>query len=377
MSDEITTINDIVTQHVEKNKEKEAPKDVIIPTKVEEKVETKVEETPKLDADGKPIVEAEKKDEKPADEVKPNPLDEFLKKHNVTSLDALEEKLKPKEEKTLSPEEKERQDSLYKAKLQSFAVENGDMKLEDFHQLETLKQKADAEIVYPDFAAEYREDHEDDFEDMTEPEIEEKVKQAFEKKYKLNSEDNKVKQVGLDKLAKIAGQKRSPLESSYNTVKEKFDAELDIRNNYPNYDKAVRQVANESIPENYSFYKGKDGDEDVSIDIELSKEDKVEITDNIAKKIQNPDTYSIYKKGDLAALKTLAQSETERFIENKYKEQAKTKMAEVFMGRGLKKGSEVGAKNSFAVNQARPQATEKTANADAKQEVLESLKKDK
>lgn len=393
MSDEILTVNSIVEKHAAENPPKQEDTGANNQSKIEGQSNLSAEDKAKAELE-KTNADELAKAELEKNKATANPLDEFLKKHNVESLEALEEKLKSKEADTvLSPEEKAKRENVYKAKLQTFAVENGIMQLDDFTKLQTVKEKQDTDLVFEDWSKEYEDDNFEDFAKdfeknnpdevagLSEKEIKEKAKgeftaetkKAFDKKFKLNSEDEKIKAKGLEKLAKLAAEKRNPLESSYTKAKEKFDADLDLRNNYPQYDKTVRGFINESIPEKFVFYKGKDGEEEISVDIELSKEDKAEIAEEIAKKIQTIENYSTYKKGDMGALKDLSKKVADVFIENKYKEEGKQKMAEAFTKLGYKKG-EIGAKNSFALNQDKPSATEKVSKGDAEKQVLDSLR---
>src|ERR1700733_618627 len=123
MADEIQTVNDIVVQHAAKIKESSegAP-----PTK----------DTP-------PATTTETKDPPP------NPLEDLMKEFNLENLDDLKSRLKPKEEpKVESPEEKEKRENLYRVEMQKYAVENGQMKPDEFVKLAELKAKDDQELVY-------------------------------------------------------------------------------------------------------------------------------------------------------------------------------------------------------------------------------------
>lgn len=381
-----TTVNDIVTKAAEAN---QANSDN--GTQVLEKDKTEIKEVDKVDdktdLSDKTDLGTQDADKKDAEKDKTvvvkeeakadTSVNDLLKELGITDISELKEKLKAPA-KELSPEEKEKQESIYKANIQKFAVEKGEMKLEDFTKLENLKNKADRDLVYDSWLEDWKEENEgsDDLENLYESEIAEKAKEDFEKEFKLNSTNEKVKAKGEAKLAKAAKEIRQPLESSYNKVKDEFDREDDIRKTYPDYDKTVRKFVNDSIPEKLDFYKGKDGEIEIPIDIELSKEDKAEIAENIAKKIQNPETFSSYKKGELEALQKLAKTETDNFIFNKYKDEGLKRVAETFLSTGYKKGlakGGMGAKNSFAVNQAKNTAEGMQKATDAKTEVLNSL----
>ena len=381
-----TTVNDIVTKAAEANQSNsDNGKEVLEKDNTEikevDKVDDKTDLSDKLDLaeldSDKKDVEKDKTDTIVKEAKTDTSVNDLLKELGITDISELKEKLKAPA-KELSPEEKEKQESIYKANIQKFAVEKGEMKLEDFTKLENLKNKADRDLVYDSWLEDWKEENEgsDDLENLYESEIAEKAKEDFEKEFKLNSTNEKVKAKGEAKLAKAAKEIRQPLESSYNKVKDEFDREDDIRKTYPDYDKTVRKFVNDSIPEKLDFYKGKDGEIEIPIDIELSKEDKAEIAENIAKKIQNPETFSSYKKGELEALQKLAKTETDNFIFNKYKDEGLKRVAETFLSTGYKKGlakGEMGAKNSFALNQAKNTAEGMQKATDAKTEVLNSL----
>ena len=381
-----TTVNDIVTKAAEANQSNsDNGKEVLEKDNTEikevDKVDDKTDLSDKLDLaeldSDKKDVEKDKTDTIVKEAKTDTSVNDLLKELGLTDISELKEKLKAPA-KELSPEEKEKQESIYKANIQKFAVEKGEMKLEDFTKLENLKNKADRDLVYDNWLEDWKEENEgsDDLENLDESEIAEKAKEDFEKEFKLSSTNEKVKAKGEAKLAKAAKEIRQPLESSYNKVKDEFDREDDIRKTYPDYDKTVRKFVNEKKKKKFDFYKGKDGEIEIPIDIELSKEDKAEIAENIAKKIQNPETFSSYKKGELEALQKLAKTETDNFIFNKYKDEGLKRVAETFLSTGYKKGlakGGMGAKNSFAVNQAKNTAEGMQKATDAKTEVLNSL----
>lgn len=287
------------------------------------------------------------------EKIKTDAIAAFLKEVGADSVDALKEKLKVTGEGALTPEQKEKAKELYEANLQSFAVEKDLMKLEEFDQLKTLKSKQDADLVWEKYLNDWKEENPDVTED-----VEKLAKAEFEKDYKLNSTNEKVKQRGIDRLAKEAGEIRNPLESSYNNAKEEYDADVELRSNFPKFVQGVEKIAGELVPENIEWFRGKDGEEEVPVEIPLPEADRKEILDKVVKRLQTPDSYQLFRAGKLDELKERVTDYADYLITKKTKEIGNGRIAEIFLGRGMEKGSKTGATNSFAVNQTKPGATE-------------------
>ena len=346
MPDELNPVNDLVKAHIAKSQENNGG----------ENPEKKVDEK-------KP--EGVNQNEPPA----PNPLDEFLKEFNLESVEQLKEKLKPPpKQKELSPEEKEKEAKVYQANLLSFAAEKGIMNPEDYVKFENVKAKADHDLVYEGFASELKEDEPD----LTEEEIKEK----FENRYPVNSDNPKIKARAEARLKKEAAEYRKPLESSFNKAKTEFDEDRDFRNTFPDYDKTIRGFITENIPAKYEAYKAKDGDEEIAVEVDLSEDEKKEITENVAKRIQTTDTFSQYKKGEIEALKKLTQQVTAAFVREKKREEANAKIAATYLKRGFDKGS-VGAKAPFPLVGGIGNTGAGGGTSNAKERVLEDMKKKK
>jgi hypothetical protein len=328
MADEIVTVNDLVVQHAEKMKD---PTEVTPTEKIEEKPEVKTD-TP---------------EEKKADETPPtDPLADFLKEFEVSDLDALRAKFKPKEEKVESPEEKEKRENLYKVELQKYAVENGLMKPDDFIKLETLKAKDDQALVYENWLSDWKEENPD-----VDPEdADRQAREDFESEYKINSTNEKTKARGMAKIAKEAGEMRKPLESAFTGAKKDFDSDLAVKNDMPDFGKKVSGFIQESIPAKVKILDGKDGDDIVPIEIDLTDDQRKEIYNKVQQKIMNSSTYQLYKKGDMKQVQELAKREAESIIWNDHRDAGLNKIAETFLKRGDEKGykrGKVGAENPF------------------------------
>lgn len=351
MADEITTVNDIVTQHAAKLKESS-------------EVKNPPEPKPEPPAGGEP------KDTK--NDVAPDPVKDFLKELGVESVDALKERLKPKEpDHVESPEEKEKRENLYRVEMQKFAVEQGLMKPDEFVKLEAIKAKDNQALVFESWLPSWKEENPD----VDPAEAEARAKEDFESEYHLNSTNEKTKARGLAKIEKEAKEIRNPLESSYTKVKKEFDEDRAVAKELPGYDKKLAGFIQENIPSKVKLFETKDGEETVPVEIELTDDQRKDIYEKVTKRIRNSSTFQLYKKGDEKQLQELAKREAESEIWSQHRESGLKKIAETFLKRGDERGykrGSVGAKNPF------PLVDNGTGDAGkdkgtAEQEVLNSL----
>lgn len=297
------------------------------------------------------------KKEEPAD-----PLTDLLKEFKFNSKEDLIKHLKKADEKQKSPEEIKRAEEVYRANMNAFAVENEIMSLEDIHKLEEVKKATDEDLVYKKFAEEAREEILDEFEEYDEPtedEILAKINEAFEREYPTKSKNKNAVTRAENKIKREAELIRKPFESAYEKAKERYDDEVSVRNAYPEYQKTMKKMIDSSVPATVSFYKDKDGENEISIDVELKEEDRKEILEKVAKKFQNPETFVLHQKGKSQEIQDMIAEEVERLAWKKTEKEGKKKLAERFEGIGVGKGSKVGAENSFETNQAKKGAEEK------------------
>jgi len=346
MADEMITVDSLVNAHAAAK----APQD-------------KNEPTPPSPA-ATPVAEPSGGTTPPAD-----PVGDLLKDLGVESLDALKERLKPKvEAPVLSPEEREKQENLYQVDLQRYAVENGIMKPEEFVKLQTQKSKDDRSLVYEQWLPSWKEENPN-----VDPDIaDQQARQDFESEYHLNSQNDKTKARAEARLAREAGELRKPSESAYTRAKTEFDEDRTIKADYPEFNKKVSGFIQENIPEKVKFWEGKDGDEAIPVEITLTADQRKEVYQKVSQKIMNSGTYQLYKKGDMTQLSDIAKREAEAMIRSEHRDAGLAKIAETFLDRGRKKGSNVGAKQPFPLQQ----NPEKQAGGDqrtAQQQVLDSL----
>jgi hypothetical protein len=328
MADEIVTVDTLVTAHAAKSKE---TTEVLIQEK---------EKAPIDPADGSaPIIK---------DAIPPvDPLKDLLSEFNLESLDALKERLKPKDpDKIESPEEKEKRENLYRVEMQKYAVENGLMKPDEFVKLEAIKAKDDRSLVFENWLSDWKQENTD-----VDPEdVERQSKQDFEAEYKLDSKNEKTQARGLARIAKEAKEMRSPLENSYAALKEDFDIDLDAKSNFPAFNKKVSGFIQENIPAKIKLFETKDGDDTVPVEIDLTDEQRKDIFKRVSTKIMNSSTYQLFKKGDEKQMQALAKQEADSIIWADHREAGLNKIAETFLKRGDEKGYKrgtVGPRNPF------------------------------
>lgn len=259
-------------------------------------------------------------------------------KSKLAELEELKQWKAANEKPEKSAEEIARENELEKINLKKYAVENKIASDEDFIQFDTLQQKKDADLVYEGFLNDFKEDNPD----ITDSdELEKVAKEEFNRIYKLDSTNEKSKEKGLAKLAKEAAEIRTPFKSKVEAAQSKYTEEKELRAKMPEFNKFISAQIDKNAPEKVPF-KIKNGDEEIFIDISLSKEDK----EAISKAFNTPKTYLAYSKSPEEAEKMLAKKVQGWVRENKFEEIA-AKFLQEGEGRGVAKGSNAGADNPF------------------------------
>lgn len=277
----------------------------------------------------------------------------------LAELRAYKESILSREpEKT--PEQIAKEVELEKVNFRKYAVEKDLMKDDDFSRFDTVTKKAERDLVFEKFSAEQKEDN---------PEItEDELKEAFEYEYKLNSDNEKTKARGMARLQKEAAEIKNPLETTYKTAKTQYDEDKAIEKQVAPFKKFMDELIAENTPEKLSLYKAKDGEEEITIDVDLSKSDREELT----KLFLTPKNFRSFldSNGKLDEIKPTLAKKINGFLKQKYFETALSKSFETGHGRGVLKGSNVGANQPFAVVKGGGQSQENIKNAD--QEIAES-----
>ena len=307
----------------------------------------------------------------------PNQLEDLLKETNFKSIDELKSFLSEKNKPAETPEQIKRREEVYNANLVAYAVENELLKNDDVVRLENIKKMSDEDLVFEKLSEDVKDEILDELgEDASDEDILKGIKDAFEKEYPLNSKSDKVRARAEAKLAKAAAEIRSPLESSFNTAKTRYDDEVSVRQEFPNYQKSMKEMTSGLIPNSINFFKDKDGDEDVVADIPITEDDKKALLEELNERvIKKPETFILHKNGKAKEIQEKLQSELEYLIWKKFGDTGKKEIAKVYLSRGIAKGSDTGAKNSFATNQAGIKTQGAEGAVDAKQQVLDSTSK--
>lgn len=388
MSEEVYAINALVEQAASQQQQQETPEQIAAreaaaaqPQETPEQIaarEAAASQQQQETAEQIAAREAAASQQQSTEDKTPAELKAMFEEFGVKSVEELKSLIK-KDEVQETPEQAKKKEESYKAAMISYAVENDLIRLDDVTKLETLKAMSDEDVVFDNFAKEIKDEILEDPdlpEDVSEEEIVSRVKEAFEKEFPINSKNEKTKLRAEAKLAKAAKDIRGPLESSFNTAKEKYNDEVSIRQAYPKYHDEMKKTVSSLVPKSYSFYK-EEGDDPVSADIELTKDDKDFIEAELTKIVQTPETFLLHKNGKVDEIKKQMEERVEFLMFKRLGDAGKRKVAELYEGRGITKGSAVGASNTFAVNRGglnnQPKTGVKTGD-EAKTDVLDSTR---
>jgi len=249
-----------------------------------------------------------------------------------------------------SPEELERENERDRAEFIKYSVDNDLFKIDELTQYESLKVKADADLVFESFVKDFKEEN-PDIED--EEELSEAAKEEFEKIYKISSDNEKIKEKGLAKLARDAKEIRSPYESKIQTAETNYKEEKQVRQKMPDFDKFIDSQIKKNAPDKFSI-KVKAGDTDVPVEIELTAEDR----EAIAKEFKTPKTFYSFNKSVEETEKAL-DKKIQGWVKVNKMEQIVSKAFEIGEGLGVRGGSNTGADAPFALRQGQPRMTAK------------------
>lgn len=240
-----------------------------------------------------------------------------------------------------SPEQIAKEAEVEKVNFKKFTVESGIMKDEDFFTLETLKQKSDRDLVFEDFKKEWEADNKD----IPENEKESSLKEAFESQYHLNSDNKTLKTRGEKMLAAEASIKRNPLESSYKKAQDEYGLQKQITAEIPVFNKFLDTIIKETVTDKPVLFKTKEGEEEIPIDVELTKEQKEELN----KMFRTPKYFNKYKNGKPEEVKKEIVNKINGFIKINNFDTVALKSYEAGKGIGTKQGSTVGAENLYTL----------------------------
>ena len=189
---------------------------------------------------------------------------EQAKAWGFDSKEQLDEHFQKLKEQNISEEEKRKAAALEDVNFRKFSIENDLLKEDDFMSHQSLSAKADRDLVFDKWVAEFKEDNPDLAED---PELMEKATAEFNREYKLDSESEKVKQRGLDKLSKEAKELRSPVSSKFESAKNQYELAKTVHTEYPKFENLVETKVRQHTPDKKVAYTVKYGEEDVVFEI--------------------------------------------------------------------------------------------------------------
>lgn len=277
--------------------------------------------------------------------VVPEPLltSDSLKEYGLENKEQLLTILRQHKESNVPAEEKIKQEQLKKADFIKFSAESGLLKVEEISAYETVKGKADRDLAFEKHLEEWKEDNPE----VTDPEeILSQAKSDFESEYKINSENEKQKARGLQKLSKFASELRSPLATKHSAAEQAFQERKAVEGKVPEFNKAINDLIEKYTPEKLAISKVKEGDTEVPIEVELDKKEKAEL----AKTFLTPKMFIKFQTAkDLSEFEAVATKKITGFLREKYFDTAVSKGYEKGKGVGTAQGSTVGAEQPFAI----------------------------
>lgn len=245
-----------------------------------------------------------------------------------------------------TPEQIAKEAEVDRANFLKFSTENDLLKVDDYSKYESLKSKADRDLVFEDFTTQYKTENPNA--DPTT--LDQEIKDAFDAQYHLASENKTLKARGEKLLAKEAEALRNPYELKYKTAQERYSEEKEFRNAYPKYEKFYTEKVSKLIPDEVTLFTQKDGETEIPIKVKITAEEKAEI----AKQFNNEKTFYNFTK-----VKDGNTSDFEKSLEKKILGTIRErKLNDAFLetwkaaeGIGLRKGSTTGADNLFGAQQ--------------------------
>lgn len=272
-----------------------------------------------------------------------------------TAKTRIAELIAKSKEDSKTEEDRKKEEFVEKTNFLKFSAENKLLEEKDYSQYESLKSKEDRDLVFEKYCQEEKEDDST----LTDDEL----KRNFEQDYKLTNENEKVKTRGLSRIEKEAKDIRSPFENKVETAKSKYNEgkqqtaeETKLREIYPSFDKFINEQISKLTPDKVILSKTKEGETEIPIEVDLTKEDK----EAINKLFRNHKYFNQFNKGETKELEAAINKKVDGWIKVNKFDSAIEKTKETFKGIGTASGSTTGAKNSFALakNSNQPDITE-------------------
>jgi len=266
-----------------------------------------------------------------------------LKEYGLENKDQLRLILNQHKESKIPAAEKEKQEQLRKASFIQFSAENDLLKVEEVNAYETIKSKADRDLAFEKHLEEWKEDNPE----VTDPEdIASQATADFESKYNLNSDNEKQKARGIQKIAKEAAELRSPLSTKYTAAEKAYQEREALKGKLPAFNKAISDLVDKCTPDKLAIAKVKEGESEIPIEVELTKKEREELVSLF----RTPKMYQKFESAkDLAEFEASATKKITGFLKEKYFDDVIGKSYTAGKEVGVTKGSTVGAEQPFAI----------------------------
>ena len=264
-----------------------------------------------------------------------------IKEYGFDSEEEAKEFLRQRKENAIPIEEKKKAEDLDKANFIKYSTENNLIAPDEISKYESLKAKADRDLVFENYLSAWKEENPDIKED-----IEKIAKEEFESEYKLDSANEKSKSRGEARLAKEASEIRNPFSTKYESASKAYAEAKKDAAKIPAYNQFMEGLVEKLTPEKLVLYKAKEGETEIPIEVELTKAERAEILKDFRNSKNFVNFITTDKPAELEAKLT---KKINTFLRDKYFETSMTKAIETGRGLGVKKGSTAGAENPFAL----------------------------
>lgn len=213
--------------------------------------------TPDQLAEEKKIADEKLSQEAAIEVIRKEERQKILAEMGVATEEELKAKLTPTQPKTADQLAQEQE--IYNISLGKYAVENKVFNNDEWLGYQNIKKAADPELVYQNFAAEYKEANKGrTLDNQPDPVTEDEVKDKFNEFYHIDSDNKALKEQGEKNIALKAKAIRDPLETKFNDIKEIYDGEMAQKQAVPQYRNFIQDILKTAIPDKLEFGTGDD-----------------------------------------------------------------------------------------------------------------------
>ena len=304
----------------------------------------------------------------------PDHIAELLKELNLSSIDDLKAAVTKSTKKEETPEEKETKQKLYQASLDKYAQEKGIISRDEIVKLETLKTADKQDILFKEFEAKNKEKYATKLE--TNPDA---LKEAFERKYHINSGDAEDEEFGQSKIEDDFNKLINPLQSKYEKAKSSFDDEEKIKSTMPVFNDYITKTINSTIKDSIKVFEKKVDDETIVFEKKLTPELKKEIFEEVLKEVSDLPNFLSYMNDSKDGKNSKIEKAVANAVELAIHRKSEATVYEDIWEKGLKKGTAKGSNNGsevpFALNKKQNTAIGGGDSQDTIAEMIESTKR--